>query len=218
MAPMRSRSESIVSAGNPQSRERHLRFLSLETLSSLPGHPAGAVASTGCRTDDLVCRRRDRREATGGTVHQTFGSLAGLCIPLFRPHRAKRVPDGIAAAGAGGLLAAASSGRGSDHQRRVEPAHAGLHRLGGVLCPQPEDPGGMGRKGPEQRRLRAPLPAPLGARPTLRGVFHFPGHGTRVDLPPWLSIGFEGARASRRLSHFAQTPGTLSLLLLLSAR
>jgi hypothetical protein len=90
-------------------------------------------------------------EIDGRQPVELFTKLFGTWL-VFVYHCFDRIvlsgyPMGAAAAGTGGLLARACAGRGSDYQRRVEPAHPGLHRLGGVLCAQSEDPGGMGRKG-----------------------------------------------------------------------
>ena len=98
-----------------------------------------------------------------GPVHPAVRQLAGLRLPLLRPHRHIRLPQRAVAARAGGELLPSSRWRSRGQQRDPEPAHRRLPELGGSLRTQSSHPDRMGRKGRAQGKPCPALATPHGA-------------------------------------------------------
>ena len=82
-----------------------------------------------------------------GPVHPAVRRLAGLRLPLLRPHRHIRLPQRAVATRAGGELLPSSRWRPRGQQGDPGPtAHCRLSELGGSLRTQSSHPARVGRK------------------------------------------------------------------------
>src|SRR5690242_8205580 len=118
-----------------------------------------------------------------GTVRKALWSPVALCLPLLRPNRHQRLLERLVSAGASGSFLSRAPRCPRPEQGSLQPAHHRLPELGGSLCPQPQDPPGVGPKRGPQRGSRPALVAPDAQAGRPWSLFHFQEHGTRADLP-----------------------------------
>src|ERR1700733_15239742 len=117
-----------------------------------------------------------------GPVHPAVRRLAGLRLPLLRPHRHIRLPQRAVATRAGGELLPSSRWRSRGEQGDPEPAHRRLSELGGSLRTQSWHPDRVGRKGGPQGKPCPAVATSHGAGGELRRLLHPQEHGAGADL------------------------------------